>query len=223
MSLQFETFNIGPMDNNLYMVIDEDAKEFVVIDPSLESDPAVERAEALISAGYRFVAIWNTHGHFDHVYDNARWKAAFGAPLYAHPDDGFFLEHLREQAIWFGFPQPEVAKPDFAIEPETEQLKVGGYAPQVISIPGHSPGSVGFYFREAHVCIAGDVLFAGSVGRADLPGASEARLASSVRRLLHLPAETRILPGHGPETTVAAELATNDVAKDLLNRHPVSA
>jgi glyoxylase-like metal-dependent hydrolase (beta-lactamase superfamily II) len=223
MSLLFETFNIGPMDNNLYMVIDDDAKEFVVIDPSLESTPAVKRAEGLVAAGYRFVAIWNTHGHFDHVYDNARWKAAFGVPLYAHPSDGFFLEHLREQAIWFGFPPPEVVQPDFPIEPGSQELHVGSHHPQVLSIPGHSPGSVGFYFPDAQVCISGDVLFAGSVGRADLPGASEATLASSVRRLIHLPAGTRILPGHGPATTVAMEIASNQVAKDLLNRHPVSA
>jgi len=219
MSIRIETFAVGPMDNNLYLLIDEANRTVVVIDPSLESDPALERARILREQGYTLGGIWITHGHFDHVHNNARWKREFGAPIGAHPADTFFLEFLREQSIWFGMPVPEVVPADFVIAPDAPP-SLGNISPQILHLPGHSPGSVGFYFPELRTIISGDVLFAGSTGRTDLPEASAAQLADSVRRLYILPAETRVLPGHGPATTIGREKVANAVAAELMAQRP---
>ena len=219
MSLLIESFSVGPMDNNLYLLRDDQALQLVVVDPSLVSEPALERVADLVDAGYEVSAIWNTHGHFDHVYDNARWKAVYPVPLLAHPDDKSFLDHLREQAIWFGMAPPEVVLPDGPLGPDTP-VAVGGYAPQILHLPGHSPGSLGFYFAPQKFCIIGDVLFAGSVGRTDLPGSSAAALADSLRAVWKLPADTQILPGHGAATTLGHEMRTNQVAQDLMRQCP---
>ncbi|RYZ80534.1 MAG: MBL fold metallo-hydrolase, partial [Proteobacteria bacterium] len=169
--LHVESYVCGPLQTNLYLLLDPVAKEAVVVDPSIETDEALQRAMEWRANGIRITAIWNTHGHFDHVYDNARWKAEFGVPIYAHPADSFFLEQLKEQSIWFGLPAPEVVKADFDIQAGTP-LSVGGVPAQILELPGHSPGSVGFYFESQSLVVGGDVLFAGSVGRTDLPGCS---------------------------------------------------
>lgn len=211
-------FVCGPLQTNLYLLLDVESREAVVVDPSIETDEALQLAMEWRAAGIRIAGIWNTHGHFDHVYDNARWRKEFGVPIYAHPADAFFLDHLREQAMWFGLPAPEVVPADIEITPG-KTLTVGRFSPQILELPGHSPGSVGFYFESEGFCISGDVLFAGSVGRTDLPGCSEADLAASVRKLFALPPTTRILPGHGGGTRVEVEMRDNDVARDLLSRH----
>ena len=219
MSLLVESFSIGPMDNNLYLLRDDSALQLVVVDPSLQSEPALQRVAHLVQSGYEVTAIWNTHGHFDHVYDNARWKRAYPVPLLAHPEDKFFLDHLREQAIWFGMAPPEVVFPDGPLGPDTP-VAVGEHAPQILHLPGHSPGSLGFYFAPQNFCIIGDVLFAGSVGRTDLPGSSAAALADSLRHVWKLPSATHMLPGHGAATTLGHEVQTNQVARDLMHQFP---
>ena len=221
MSLLIETFSIGPMDNNLYLLRDDAARELVIVDPSLQSDPALSRVAELVRSGYRVTGIWNTHGHFDHVYDNARWKKAYPVPLLAHPEDVFFLEHLREQAIWFGMEPPEVVLPDGPLGPGIV-VAVGAYSPQVLHLPGHSPGSVAFYFAAQQQCIVGDVLFVGSVGRTDLPGSSAPQLAASLRVLWQLPEDTAMLPGHGAATNLGQEIRTNEVAHDLMCKFPAA-
>jgi hydroxyacylglutathione hydrolase len=213
--LTIETFVCGPLQTNVYLLLDPVAREAVIIDPSIETGEPLQRAMEWRASGIRLTAIWNTHGHFDHVYDNARWKKEFGVPIYAHPADAFFLEHLREQSLWFGLPAPEITTADFEINVGSS-LQVGAYHAQILDLPGHSPGSVGFYFEPSAVCISGDVLFAGSVGRTDLPACSEADLANSVRQLYALPPQTQILPGHGESTTVGDEMRTNPVARQLL-------
>ena len=209
-----EHFSVGPMDNNLYLLIDYVAKQFVVIDPSMESDEALQRALALQSSGLRLAAIWNTHGHFDHIMDNARWKEQFEVPLFMHEGDLFFVERLREQALWFGFQAPQEVPPD-AFFQEGQTISVGQQKVKVLHTPGHSPGSVSFYLVDHAVCISGDVIFKGSAGRTDLPGCSEQQLAESLHRLLALPENTRLLPGHGPATTVAHEKRTNPIYLSL--------
>jgi hydroxyacylglutathione hydrolase len=215
--LLIEGFVCGPLETNVYLVLDTATNEAVVIDPSIQTDEVLARAAQWRVQGVTFKAIWNTHGHFDHVYDNARWKSELGLPIYAHPADAFFLENLREQAIWFGLPAPEITAADFELS-AGQTLQVGNTSVQVLEIPGHSPGSVGFYFASQDICISGDVLFAGSVGRTDLPGCSEAELATSLRELFALPDETQILCGHGETTTVRAEKRSNRVAADVLAR-----
>jgi glyoxylase-like metal-dependent hydrolase (beta-lactamase superfamily II) len=214
-SLQIETFVCGPLQTNAFLLLDRAAKTAVVIDPSIQSDAAFALAKTWRTQGITLEAIWNTHGHFDHIYDNARWKAEFGAPIYAHPADAFFIENLREQAIWFGLPAPQTASADFELQ-EGQILQIGSHSVQILFLPGHSPGSVGFYLPNQELCIGGDVLFAGSVGRTDLPGCSERDLAVSVRQLFALPPQTTIWPGHGPQTTVETEKRGNAVARQLL-------
>jgi glyoxylase-like metal-dependent hydrolase (beta-lactamase superfamily II) len=213
-SFVIEHFSVGEMDNNLYLLVDPLANEFVVIDPSMESDVALNRALELQSSGLRLTAIWNTHGHFDHILDNARWKKSFQAPLWMHEGDLFFVERLREQALWFGFQAPDEVPPDAYFQ-NGQSLKVGNQTVQVLHTPGHSPGSVSFYLEEHGVCISGDVIFKGSAGRTDLPGCSEPQLGESLHRLLCLPESTRLLPGHGPATTVAHEKRTNPIYLSL--------
>lgn len=207
-SLQFETFVVGPFPNNLYLVRDDAARELVVIDPSIKSEAALARVSQLRADGYGLKAIWNTHGHLDHVYDNARWREFFQAPILMHQADLFLLEHLREQAIWLGLPPANPVAPDQFLQ-AGQTLSLGAHQAGVLHLPGHSPGSVAFYFAEENLIFSGDVLFKNSVGRTDLPGCDERELQKSLRILAALPDKTRVLSGHGAATTIEAERAAN--------------
>jgi glyoxylase-like metal-dependent hydrolase (beta-lactamase superfamily II) len=211
MSLRIETFVAGPLANNIYLLCDDEAQQCVLVDPSIDSDAALAQVRSNSTV---LTAIWNTHGHFDHIYDNARWKKAFSVPLLAHAGDEYFLEHLEEMALWFGLPAPERIAPDAALH-EGDEVKVGDCAARVLHTPGHSPGSVSFYFQKEGVCISGDVIFEGSAGRTDLPLCSRDDLDDSLARLAALPPETRLLPGHGAATTVGRELAENPFIRHL--------
>jgi glyoxylase-like metal-dependent hydrolase (beta-lactamase superfamily II) len=130
-------------------------------------------------------------------------------------NDLVFVEHLREQSLWLGFPAPEAVPPDHNLV-AGDVLKVGSIEAQILEVPGHSPGSVAFWLASEGVCISGDVLFQGSVGRTDLPGCSHAQLLESLRHLHKtLPPDTRILPGHGEATTMQEEWLTNPHLKVL--------
>ena len=188
-------------------------REAVIIDPSIGANELLEKMRALQSEGVRLVAIWNTHGHIDHVYDNAVWKAEFGAPIYCHQADHFFLERLREQSLFFGLAEPEVVQPDELLH-EGQTLKVGELEVKVIELPGHSPGSVAFDF-DGHL-ISGDVIFRQSYGRVDLPGANASHLANSLARVMNMAPQTQILCGHGEFTDVETEAKTNRAARDLM-------
>jgi len=211
MPLRIQTFVAGPLDNNIYLLHDDNARQSVLIDPSIASDAALAAAQAVPNV---LAAIWNTHGHFDHIYDNARWKDAFDVPLWAYPGDEYFLEHLAEMALWFGLPAPRTAQPD-ALFHTDDEVRVGSHIARVLHTPGHSPGSVSFYFEADAVCVSGDVIFRGSAGRTDLPLCSREELNDSLARLAGLPSATRLLPGHGGATTVGAELADNPFVRHL--------
>ena len=210
-SLQLQTQVCGPLQTNAFLLWQGD--EAVVIDPAIDAGELMQQMCDLRKSGVALTAIWNTHGHFDHVYDNARWQAEFGAPIFCHAADAFFLEHLREQSQWFGLPAPQVAAPDETLG-EGQKLRVGQTEVSVIELPGHSPGSVGFLFDD--VLVGGDVVFENAYGRTDLPGANASQLASSLRRIWTLAPQTRILPGHGAQTTVARERRFNAAARELM-------
>ena len=203
--------NCGPLQTNAYLL--RQGQEAVIIDPAIGAEPLLDQMRAWQKAGINLTAIWNTHGHLDHVYDNARWKAEFGVPILCHQADHFFLEHLREQALWFGLPAPEVAPPDADLQ-GGQRLRVGELSVDVLELPGHSPGSVAFRFDD--VLISGDVIFRDSYGRTDLPGARAADLAASLRQVLAMAPATRILPGHGDATTVEIETVNNAAARALM-------
>jgi glyoxylase-like metal-dependent hydrolase (beta-lactamase superfamily II) len=150
-----------------------------------------------------------THGHFDHVPDVAKIKRRFGCPIGCHPDSAPMIsdpEFFRS----FGFQlELEPVKPDLLIE-ETPEREFLGLAMQVLEVPGHCPGSLCFFVRKEHLLIGGDVLFAGGVGRWDLPGGDAEVLCSGIReKLFPLGDDVTVLPGHGPPTTIGQERLTN--------------
>jgi hydroxyacylglutathione hydrolase len=154
-------------------------------------------------------AIINTHAHLDHIFGVRALQQRYGIPFGLHRLDLPVLEHAPASAMMFGFQMPEPPKADFFISHE-EPLKPGDESLQVLLAPGHSPGSIGFYYGPGNWLIGGDVLFAGSIGRTDLPGGNHETLLQSIRDQFYpLPDETRVHPGHGPATTIGIEKRSN--------------
>jgi hydroxyacylglutathione hydrolase len=187
-----------PWDTNAYLVWDGSAPEALVLDPGMNStDSLVARAAA---NGLRIHLIANSHGHIDHIFDDGPLKRATGAPLAIHPDDAYRLEGQNN----YGFEIEQVtAERELR---EGERVEVGRLRFEVLHTPGHTEGSVCLYEPTHRLLLAGDVLFAGSYGRTDLPGGDSAAMVESLARLARdLQDDVRVLPGHGPETTVGRE------------------
>lgn len=208
--MPIETCVLGELQENAYLVFDEASATVVAIDPGDYPARLVERIE---QSGARLVGILLTHGHWDHVGGVRELKAAFDAPVYLHEADAPLYERVVEQAELFGFhaePQPPL---DHAVK-DGDVVELGPFRFEVIHTPGHSPGGVCYRMRdaggEADVVFVGDTIFAGGVGRCDLPGGSFEELIAGIRqKLLTLDDTTVLYPGHGPKTTVAAERETN--------------
>ncbi len=194
----------GQFVENCYLVIDEASRECVVIDPGEEAGLILRR---IAEAGVRPVAIWVTHAHLDHVMGVPRLSRETGAPIYLHPADRELYDHVIQQGLAFGIRVESLPPPDREFVPG-ETVRVGTVGFTVRHAPGHSPGSV--CLVGDGVVFTGDVLFAGSIGRTDLPGADFDTLIRSIEReLLVLPDSTMVYSGHGPETTVGRERGTN--------------
>ena len=190
----------GPWQTNAYLVWDGRSPDAVVIDPGMgAAAPLMERVAA---NGLRLHLIANSHGHIDHVFDNAALKSASGAPLAIHPDDAYRLSGDNS----YGFDiAAAVAERDLL---EGEQLRIGDLVFDILHLPGHTEGSVCLYEERHALLLSGDVLFAGSYGRTDLPGGSDEQMVASLARMARdLPDAVRVLPGHGAETTVGRERA----------------
>jgi hydroxyacylglutathione hydrolase len=201
-----ESFPVGPLRCNCTILGDEATREAIVVDPG---DNLPEILSRLQKHGLTLRQIVVTHAHIDHVGGAALLKKATGAPVLLNQRDLGLLEAMEMQAGWLGISTPEVAPPDASAE---DGLTVGLEAlpAEVIHTPGHTPGSICLLFPEQHLLIAGDTLFAGSIGRTDLPGGDARQILRSLRdRLLVLPDTTRVLPGHGPETTIGQERQSN--------------
>lgn len=197
-------FNLGYLDNNTYVVLDPATGIAVVIDPTAGSECVAAEIER---NGWRLREILNTHSHADHVAGNAHFARRFGVPVALHPADVPLLDTLQEQAAWLGLEVPELVPPTHFLK-DGERIRVGKEHLTVMHTPGHTPGGVSFLGTD--FVFTGDVLFAGSVGRTDLPGGSTEDLVASIRtRLLALPDDTRVYPGHGPDTTIGWERAHN--------------
>lgn len=196
---------VGPIQANCYIVGCEETKEGVIIDPGDEADrilAEVESEELVIKY------ILNTHAHFDHIMANGEVVEATGAPLALHPLD---LPLLRESggAVFFGLDLPPGPDPDMELA-EGDVITFGQHTLAVLFTPGHSLGHVSFYEAKEGVVFDGDVLFAGGIGRTDLPGGSYETLMSSINeKLMILPDETVVCSGHGPITTIGQERAGN--------------
>jgi glyoxylase-like metal-dependent hydrolase (beta-lactamase superfamily II) len=196
----------GQFVENCYLVLDERTGECAVVDPGEEADLILDR---LAATGAKAVAIWLTHAHVDHVLGVPRVATATGAPVFLHPADRPLYDAVPEQAAWFGLAAPPLPPPDRSFT-HGEMVRVGGLEFAVRHTPGHSPGSVCLVGPAEGVVFGGDVLFAGSIGRTDLPGGDfESLIASIERELLSLPDPTIVYTGHGPETTVGRERRSN--------------
>ncbi|MGH9589188.1 MAG: MBL fold metallo-hydrolase [Terracidiphilus sp.] len=201
-----ETFPVGPLACNCTILGDEEASEAIVVDPGDEVSRIYRRLNDL---GLKLKQILVTHAHIDHVGGALKLKRLTGAPIFLNESDVPLLKMMAMQAEWLGVDIPETASPDEAL---TEGLTVGlpRYPAQVIHTPGHTQGSVCLHFAPLKMIVAGDTLFNGSIGRTDLPGGNYRQIIESIHsRLLALPDETRVLTGHGPETTIGKERKSN--------------
>lgn len=201
-----ETFPVGPLQCNCTLLGDEKAGEAIVIDPGDEIGRIQRR---LTELGLKLKQILITHAHIDHVGGAVKLKKLTGAPILLNENDLPLLKMMDMQAGGLGIEAPEVAPPDASL---AEGLTVGleRYPAQVIHTPGHTQGSVCLHFAPLKMVIAGDTLFAGSIGRTDLPGGNGRQIIESIHsKLLTLPDETQVIPGHGPATTIGSEREAN--------------
>jgi len=201
-----ESFPVGPLHCNCTILGDEVTREAIVVDPG-DNIPEILSRLQKHGLGLRQIVI--THAHIDHVGGAVLLKRATGAPVFLNQKDLGLLSAMEMQAGWIGVPTPEVAPPDASAE---DGLTVGLAAlpGEVIHTPGHTPGSICLLFQKQNLLLAGDTLFAGSIGRTDLPGGDGRQILRSLRnRLLILPDTTRVFPGHGPETTIGEERQSN--------------
>jgi glyoxylase-like metal-dependent hydrolase (beta-lactamase superfamily II) len=204
MALVQTSFVLGPFATNAYLVSCEETKETAVIDVGFDAE-AIAAEIRRLSLTVRYLL--NTHAHYDHVAAMADLQALVGGSYWLHPGDQPLLEGLTAQGLAFGLPAARAPQEVHALE-GGQTLELGRCTLTVIHTPGHSPGSVTFRWND---CLwVGDLLFAGSIGRTDFPGGSFEILSASIRqRLFPLGDELRVLPGHGPETTIGIERRTN--------------
>ncbi|MGA2168865.1 MAG: MBL fold metallo-hydrolase [Terracidiphilus sp.] len=201
-----ETFPVGPLQCNCTILGDEQTGEAIVIDPGDEVGRIHRR---LTQFGLKLKQILVTHAHIDHVGGALKLKRLTGAPILLNENDLPLLKMMESQAAWLGIATPETAPPDESLA-EGQLVGLEQYPAQVLHTPGHTQGSVCLHFAPLKLLVAGDTLFAGSIGRTDLPGGNFGQIIDSIEtRLLALPDETKVLPGHGPATTIGAERKSN--------------
>jgi hydroxyacylglutathione hydrolase len=201
-----EMLTVGPFQENCYVVGDEETGAGAIVDPG---DEAARISLAVEQTNLEISQILITHAHIDHVGAVASLVDEYSCQVLMHAEAEPMLGQLPTQAMMMGLRFGEVPTVDRHIEDE-EVIELGGLQLRSLYTPGHAPGHIAFYIESEGLLISGDALFAGSVGRVDLPGGSmEVLMRSIEERLLTLPDETRVYPGHGPETTVGNERVHN--------------
>lgn len=205
--LSIVSFNLGPVLTNTYLIADSETREAVVIDPADDGKMIVSEAEKL---GWRIGSIWLTHAHFDHLGGSAGVADACSPPppVALHPED-YSLWQMQGGAAFFGMRIDPGPEPTIELHHD-QDLILGKNKFKVLHAPGHTRGHVMFYCAEASVLFCGDVIFQGSIGRTDLPGGDFNALIDSIHsQVMSLPDETRLLTGHGPESTIGVERKFN--------------
>jgi glyoxylase-like metal-dependent hydrolase (beta-lactamase superfamily II) len=201
-----EILIVGPLQCNCSILGDEVSREAIVVDPGDD----ISRIAATLEKHHLTVKqIIITHAHIDHIAGAQRLKRLTGAPILYNQNDLPLVKMMDIQAMWLGVPTPEVAPPDASLE-DGQVVSITGLTGSILHTPGHTEGSVCLYLPQQELLLAGDTLFAGSVGRTDLPGGNTQKLLQSIRdSLLPLPDEVTVIPGHGPKTTIGEERQSN--------------
>lgn len=207
--MHIRSFTFNPFEENTYVLYDESG-EAVIVDPGCYEKTEQEELKAFIRSEKLSVKwLLNTHCHIDHVLGNFFVKKEYNIPLLIHPVELPVLKAVKSYASNYGFPGYQEVLPDHELK-EGTPFRFGSTVLDVIFLPGHSPGHVGFYHAGQHVLIAGDVLFFHSIGRTDLPGGNLDTLLSSIhQKLFSLPDDVVVHPGHGPITTLGEEKVNN--------------
>ena len=201
-----EILPVGPLQCNCSIIGDEASLEAMVIDPG---DDIADVLALIQKHNLQVKQIVVTHAHIDHVGGAMKLRAATGAPILLNQNDYTLLKMLDVQAAWIGVPPPGNVDIDHSIS-DLDKVQAGSLVAQVMQTPGHTEGSICLYFPAQKKLIAGDTLFAGSIGRTDLPGGSFEKIISSLHeKLLTLPDETIVVPGHGPLTSIGEERESN--------------
>jgi len=201
-----EILPVGALQCNCSILGDEASGEAIVVDPG-DNIPQIVAILARHKLSVKQILI--THAHIDHIAGAARLKHLTGAPILYNPRDLPLVKMMDVQAGWLGIPTPEVHPPDDTLE-DGQVIAITGLTGSILHTPGHTQGSVCLHLPSQNLLLAGDTLFAGSVGRTDLPGGDGPMLLRSIHnKLLPLPDETVVIPGHGPKTTIGEERQSN--------------
>jgi glyoxylase-like metal-dependent hydrolase (beta-lactamase superfamily II) len=209
-----EILRVGPLQCNCSVIGDETSHEAMVIDPG---DDVHEVLDLIRKHNLQVKQIVITHAHIDHVGGAMKLRTATGAPILLNQNDYALLKMLDAQAAWIGMPSPGKVDIDRSVT-TGESVSAGSLTADILHTPGHTEGSICLYFAADKKLIAGDTLFAGSIGRTDLPGGSMQKILHSLHdTVLALPDETLVVPGHGPLTTIGEERETNPFLTKRLN------
>jgi glyoxylase-like metal-dependent hydrolase (beta-lactamase superfamily II) len=210
MTLKIETITNGAFVENAFVIIDQEAKKAVIVDPG---DEPTRIAGIPRFQGLEVTEIVCTHAHIDHAGAVAEVKRLTKAPFAIHRAEGPVLDQLTTQASFFGLGKVEAPTVDRWLE-EGDEILVGAHRARVIHTPGHTPGGCCLFFEEARILLAGDTLFQGSIGRTDLPGGSFEQIISSIKeKLFILGDDVNVYCGHGPKTNIGLEKKFNPFVK----------
>lgn len=217
MPLQILMNTGGLAMTNCFVVADTDAKQAVMFDaPDNTTLPLIEQCKA---RGWDLIGLWLTHGHFDHIADHAVVTSHFpAAKVLIHKLDEPKLKSPGVQTRMFQLPFTIPPRSADGFLEENQAISIGSLNGKVLFTPGHSPGHVSIYFEKEQLLVGGDLIIGGSVGRTDLPDSVHADLEKSIRAVMKLPPATRLLPGHGDVSTLAEELESNFVVREILGR-----
>ncbi|MDA7768972.1 MBL fold metallo-hydrolase [Porticoccaceae bacterium] len=202
------TFPVGPLQCNCSIIGDRLSSKALVVDPGGDADQILGLLNEL---NLTVVGIIHTHAHLDHILASGVIKEATGAPIYLHEGDKFLWDMVGQQCAMFGVPPVTLPEPDHFMEDDQALNCCGGVA---IHTPGHTPGSISFWFEEYKTLIAGDTLFQGSIGRTDLPGGNFDQIITSIKeRIYTLDDDAVVVTGHGPNTAIGSEKTGNSFVR----------
>jgi glyoxylase-like metal-dependent hydrolase (beta-lactamase superfamily II) len=194
---------VGPFQENSYLVVDDSSMRAALVDPGAEPERLVDLVR---QSGAELEAVWLTHAHLDHVGGVSGVRRVWPVPVYLHPAALPMYERAAKQAAAYGLPFEQPEPPDASFN-DGDRLSLGAMSFDVLYTPGHAPGHV--VLHGGGIIFAGDLLFAGSIGRTDLPMSNPAQMEQSLARVCELDDDTVVYPGHGPPTTIGTERATN--------------